>query len=129
MPNLSPLILAVAALVIGALALFFIPPLLLNLGSGGSATPTPAVSASAGTASPTVAASPSAAPSTGPTTYSVKQGDTMTSIARAHGVDVNALIAANPQIKNPNSLNIGDKLTIPTPSPSGITAASPSPSP
>jgi LysM domain len=129
MPSLSPLLLAVAALVIGALALFFIPPLLLGLGGSSSPTPTPGASASAGVASPTVAASPSAAPSTGPTTYSVKQGDTMTSIARAHGVDVNALIAANPQIKNPNSLSIGDQLTIPTPSPSVIAAASPSPSP
>jgi LysM repeat protein len=74
-------------------------------------------------------ASTSAAPSTGPVTYTVKQGDTMTSIAKAHGVDVNALIAANKQIKNPNDLQIGDVLTIPTPSPSVITAASPSPSP
>ena len=129
MPNLSPLILAVAALVIGALALFFIPPLLLGLGGSGSPTPTPAASASGSVASPTVASSPSAVASTGPVTYTVKQGDTMTSIARTHGVDVNALIAANPQIKNPNNLSIGDRLTIPTPSPSVISAASPSPSP
>jgi hypothetical protein len=129
MPNLSPLVLGVAALIIGALALFFLPPLFLGLGGGsGSSTPTPSASGSP-VASASAAVSPSPSPSSGALTYTVKQGDNMTSIAKAHGVSVNALIAANPQIKNPNQLSIGDQLTIPTPVPSAITGASPSPSP
>ena len=45
--------------------------------------------------------------------YVVKAGDTMSGIAAKHGVTLPALIAANPQIKNPNVIYAGNTLTIP----------------
>ncbi len=45
--------------------------------------------------------------------YSIEWGDTLTSIARDHGVTVAALLAANPQITNPDRIYAGDLLTIP----------------
>jgi len=45
--------------------------------------------------------------------YKVRKGDTMTAIATAHGVSLTALERANPQVKNPNLITIGQTLTIP----------------
>lgn len=45
--------------------------------------------------------------------YIVKKGDTLWGIARRYGVALTALIAANPQIKNPNLIYPGDRVTIP----------------
>lgn len=47
------------------------------------------------------------------TSYQVKRGDTLYSIARANGILLNDLISANPQITNPNMINIGDIINIP----------------
>ena len=41
--------------------------------------------------------------------YTVKRGDTLGKIAKAHGTTVAALVAAN-GIANPNALSIGDVL-------------------
>jgi len=43
----------------------------------------------------------------------VEQGDTMGLIALQFGVDVNALIAANPQIPDPNVIHVGQILNLP----------------
>lgn len=45
--------------------------------------------------------------------HAVKDGDTLSGIAAMYGVSLDALIAANPQIKNPNLIYAGDKVTIP----------------
>lgn len=45
--------------------------------------------------------------------YSVVSGDTLWDIARANGVSLDALIAANPQIANPDLIFPGDRITIP----------------
>lgn len=45
--------------------------------------------------------------------YSVRSGDTMTNIAKLYGVTLQALIDANPQIKNPNLIYTGQTLIIP----------------
>ncbi len=45
--------------------------------------------------------------------YTIVKGDTLTKIARRFGVSLKDLIAANPQIRNPDLIFIGDKLTIP----------------
>ena len=42
----------------------------------------------------------------------VKKGDTLWGIASAYGVTLAALIAANPQIKNPNLIYPGDRVRI-----------------
>lgn len=48
-----------------------------------------------------------------PAAYTVRAGDTMSSIASRHGVSLSALVAANPHVPNPNFIGIGDVLTIP----------------
>jgi LysM repeat protein len=45
-------------------------------------------------------------------TYVVKPGDTPSSIAEAEGVDLDELLAANPDV-DPNALAVGDELEIP----------------
>jgi len=56
-------------------------------------------------------------------TYSVRSGDTMSGIADRSGVSLSALIAANPQIGNPNLIYPGQTVNIPgggsLPGPSG----------
>lgn len=47
-------------------------------------------------------------------TYTVRQGDTLSSIAARHGVAVSDLLAANRQITNPNLIRVGWVLNIPS---------------
>lgn len=49
----------------------------------------------------------------GGTIYTVKAGDTIFSVAQAHGVSVERLLRANPQVTNPNLILVGQKLCIP----------------
>ena len=92
---------------------------------GATATPTPRGSAATatrpatpagspvGTASPSAAAgSPTPAPTQGPTTYTVKSGDTLGAIAAQFNTTVAAIVAANPGL-SPDSLQIGLVLKIP----------------
>ena len=51
----------------------------------------------------------------GGTVYTVKNGDILGRIARAHGVTVSAIVRAN-DLKNPNKIRVGQKLAIPAPS-------------
>lgn len=45
--------------------------------------------------------------------YTVKKGDTLTAIANRHGVSLSSLIAANPQIRNPDLIYPDQKINIP----------------
>jgi LysM repeat protein len=47
------------------------------------------------------------------TVYTVRQGDTLAKIAARFGVSVNAILAANPQITNPDRIFVGQRITIP----------------
>lgn len=47
------------------------------------------------------------------TTHTVRQGETLWTIADAHGVTLAALLAANPQIKNPNAIRAGEQVKLP----------------
>lgn len=51
----------------------------------------------------------------GQRTHRVVQGESLYSIARAWGLTVDQLIAANPQIRNPAALTIGQTIIIPQP--------------
>lgn len=46
-------------------------------------------------------------------TYTVRKGDTLWGIAKRFNVALAALIAANPQIKNPNLIYPGDRVKLP----------------
>jgi len=46
-------------------------------------------------------------------TYKVKPGDTLSKIARVTGCSPDQLLKANPQIKDPNRIKVGDVLSLP----------------
>ncbi|MFN2228258.1 MAG: LysM peptidoglycan-binding domain-containing protein [Anaerolineae bacterium] len=87
-------------------------------------TPTPTPTPT--TTTPTPTPTPTSTPSGTTTTYVVQPGDTLTRIAQRFGTTVQALLAANPQITNPNLIYAGQVIEIPggqavtpTPTPSG----------
>lgn len=46
--------------------------------------------------------------------YTVKKGDTLWKISKAHGVSLEAVIAANPDLANPDVLSVGQVINIPS---------------
>jgi LysM repeat protein len=46
--------------------------------------------------------------------YTVSRGDTISAIAHRYGISPQALLAANPDIRNPDIIFVGDTLSIPT---------------
>jgi type VI secretion system secreted protein VgrG len=46
--------------------------------------------------------------------YKIKKGDSLTKIAKENGTTVQALLKANPNIKNPNLIYAGESIRIPT---------------
>lgn len=46
-------------------------------------------------------------------TYTVKPGDTLGKIAKNNGISLARLLEANPQIKDPNRIKVGDLITLP----------------
>ena len=118
LPSVPRIAVMVVALGIAALALFFLPAL-LGLGSpdGATASPTP-------TASPSRSIAPTPTPAPTPIIYVIKGGDTLSKIAVDHGLTLDALMAANPEITDPNRITVGQQIIIPVPEPS---AAAPIP--
>jgi LysM repeat protein len=65
---------------------------------------------------PAAGAPPTAPPPpacTGGTIVTVQPGETMAMIARRHGVGLQSMIAANPQVIDPNILLVGQRLCVP----------------
>jgi LysM repeat protein len=124
--GVPPVLVGIVVLAIAALALFFLPTILTAMfGSHPAATspsPSGSVAASAASASP---AGPTAVPSPTPLTYTVAKGDTLTKIANRFKVTVAQILAANPTIKNADSIAAGQVIVIPT---AGASASS-SPAP
>jgi nucleoid-associated protein YgaU len=102
---------AVAALIALLGALLILAPSFLG-GIGAPAVPTPSPT-------PTVAASPTPPPTPTPTpepttvTHTIAPGDTLFGIAVQYGVTVEQILAANPQITNPNLIQVGQVIVIP----------------
>jgi len=122
--------LAGLGLVLAALLLFAFGPNLLGLGKGNpgkvAASQIPAATEQA-----SASALPTVAPAATTQVYVVAKGDTMSKIAKRFGLTIAQVVAANPQIKDPNTIKIGDQVTIPAPAASdgagGGAPASPSP--
>jgi LysM repeat protein len=64
---------------------------------------------------PEVTPTPEATAAPGGTVYVVKKNDTLWGIAQKYKITVKALQAANPSVKDPTKLRIGQKLIIPVP--------------
>lgn len=112
MPRI-PRIVALAALVAVLAVVLFNVPAFLGLGS----TTAPGASASpSAVAAPSVSIAPTEPPAPTPTLYTIKKGETLSKIAAAHGITIEELLAANPDIKNPNRISEGQQITIPVPS-------------
>jgi murein DD-endopeptidase MepM/ murein hydrolase activator NlpD len=56
-------------------------------------------------------------------TYTVKPGDTLSKVAMRNGVTLAQLLQANPQIKDPNRIKVGDVINLPADS-TGVPAGS-----
>jgi LysM repeat protein len=80
--------------------------------------PTVAPSAVATPARPTDPPDPTAqpTPAASPVLYRIRSGDTLAKIARRNGITVPELLAANPQITNPDHVEVGQIIVIPPPS-------------
>ena len=90
-------------------------------GGSKNANPAPAIPGDAKTSDATTGQAGVTAPGqagvtapTAPTTYQIKPGDNLSSIAKRNNVSVAELMAANPSITNPNKITAGASLTIPS---------------
>ena len=98
------------ALGIAALALFMLPAL-LGIGGGGN----PASASPSGRAASTASALPTAVPAPTALVYVIKKNDTLSKVANKFDVELADLLAANPEIKDPNKISLGQEIIIPTP--------------
>lgn len=117
MPDVPRVALFAGALGIAALALFFLPAL---LGMGGKPTGSAGPSASASLAVETAVPSATTPAAPTPQVYVVESGDTMTKIAKKFNVTVAQIMDANPTIKDPNKISLGQEIIIPVPVPDEI---------
>ncbi len=122
MPEVPRIAIMAVAVGILAIALLLLPGF-LNLGGGGGSTPGATASPS-GTVRESFA--PTEPPAPSPTVYTIKKGDTLLKVAKAHGLTLDELLAANPAIKNPNKVSEGQQIVIPVPSESPSAVAKPS---
>jgi nucleoid-associated protein YgaU len=118
LPSIPRVALAAVALGIAAIALFSLPTI-LGLGrtsdGGGGATSSP----STGPASAGTSVGPSTQPAATAQVYVVKSGDNLGKIAKKFKTTIDSILKANPQIKDPNKIKVGDQITIPTKGSSG----------
>lgn len=123
------ILIGLAAVLIAAVALFFLPAI-LGIGSPhatGSPSGSPGASTSGATSTP---GSPTVQPASTPQVYLVQSGDTMSKIANRFGIPLQRLIDANKAtVPNPDRLDIGLQLIIPAAIPTSLPGVSPAASP
>jgi LysM repeat protein len=78
-----------------------------------TATPLPPTSTPTVSLTPTITHTPT--PS-GPITYKVQDGDTLFSIAQQFAIDLDVLLAYNPDVQDAGSIFVGEDIIIPPPS-------------
>jgi LysM repeat protein len=78
----------------------------------GNTVSSPVTPAPAKTPAPSVTPAPTKAPATTTSSYTIKKGDTLTSIAKKYNTSVDALAKAN-GISNPNKITAGKSIKIP----------------
>lgn len=99
-----------AAVAVAAIVLFLFGPPLLGIGT----TDEPTASRSP-SPSPSRSIAPTPTPAPTPVVYIIKSGDTLSKIAVANGLTIEQLLAANPEIKDPNKIVVGNSIIIPPP--------------
>jgi LysM repeat protein len=57
-------------------------------------------------------------------TYTIKSKDTLLKVAKSFGITLEQLLAANPQITNPDKIGLGEVIVIPDKSASSSAAPS-----
>jgi hypothetical protein len=127
--SVPSILIGLAAVLIAAVALFFLPALLGIGNPASTSAPSSSPGSSAAAASPSPAG-PTVVPAPTPQIYVVQAGDTMSKIASRFGIPLQTLIDANKTtIPNPDRLNIGDQVTIPAAIPTSLPGANASASP
>jgi LysM repeat protein len=104
-------------------ALFATPSILKSIGSfidGVGSEPTPVASATA-----TADASPTPEPTPAQVIYTIKSGDTLFDISQEFKISVEAILGANPEVKDPGNLKIGQQIIIPSVIPDVVISPSP----
>jgi LysM repeat protein len=82
---------------------------LLGIGGGGSSSASPSVNRPVARAS----ALPTATPAPSQHVYIIKSKDTLSKVANMFGITLEELLAANPDIKNPDKIALGQQIIIP----------------
>jgi hypothetical protein len=127
LPALPRLAVMAGALVIAAVALFFLPALLGVGGDNDDGATTPQPSTSQG--APSASAAPTEPPEPSAQVYLIKEGDTLSTVASSFGLTLDELLTANPDFReNPDQVQIGDEIIIPATPPSEFTDPSAEPS-
>ena len=122
-------LIGVAAVLIAAVALFFLPAFLGIGNPHPSASPTASAGAS-GSVPTATPGTPTEVPVATPQTYVVQAGDTMSKIAKRFGVPLQALVDANKAtVPNPDKVVIGQQVIIPVVAPTSLPGVGASPSP
>jgi LysM repeat protein len=133
LPMPSKVLLAFGALLVAAAILFFVPPMFLKSGGGAGSSPgasgpvASGASGAVGSSAPGASGKATPKPTAAGHTYTIKQGDTLGSIARKFGVTIPAILAANKQIKDPNKIAVGDVIVIPAAPPTTVVDGGASP--
>jgi LysM repeat protein len=124
MPGLPRLAVLAGALAVAALALFFLPAL-FGVGSDDEPNATPSPTA---VATPTPEPTPPPAPT--PQVYVIKEGDTLSKVARSFGLTLEELLEANKDtITDADRIVVGDEIVIPVPTPDEVDGGTASDSP
>ncbi|HVM29406.1 MAG TPA: LysM domain-containing protein [Candidatus Limnocylindrales bacterium] len=103
---------AAAIALLAALLIVLAPNFLGGIAVPDQPTPSPTPRV---TAAPTTPPTPSPTPEPTTVTHTIAPGDTLFGIAVRYEVTVEQILAANPQVTNPNLIQVGQVITIPPP--------------